>query len=1038
MIRDEFNTVTVTNEKQVGKVEFGKTQKAEFSSHTDNKLPEIEHNDKVQAKSTSTSQSSLDTTNLIQQSTGTASSTAAETASGAVASTSSAAASASSIAAVSTSAVVAASVVAVTAISVATGISVALHNYEYKFNSFIVTSNEVMYDLSIFDMNNEDYEIDEYRDYESEEESEQLSFNLRVYNQSYDYSNELWLGSNYGTFEGLTQGQKYNIVLTENRFGGETLFEEQFTTKDFVESSTSEPIEPIDTFVFNSFEILPEANYLTSTISVRMNYVDEDDEMTDLMLELSEIGNESNVASVILEKTTAQQEVVVIDPNGKKYNLWNSYNYSFSYKRNDETVIFDSGTIEFTDNSGGQAVFKEFLVDEAADFKEQTFKVQLNYVDSYSWYSKFVITFTNDETSESVEVPLEERTDVQVISATKYHINLEEPYTYSLTCFYKGENTTLVSEQHVLFNDYLNRETRFINFNFDETMNFDNGEIVVRLEYVDTFEYFKQFELTFTNPELEDDIVVPLETKTEEQIFNNDFSYEIYPETTYTYTLTCLNNGSKETLDSGIVSFADSLGRESKFNELIFDGVYDIQTGDFNVTLDYQDDFSYYENFVLHLAYDEFPDYPIDIEFSEDFSQGDGLYTFNVNSLDIPTDYDFNYSLTARYKGNEETLTTGGPLHFNDPNAVSEVTGITFVNGEANFEERTFDVLVDYQDDYYYFSNFILTINDIDNGNSKEFPIDNPEETQTMYADEREEPVTSDSGYLIDIVAHDLTYNLSWTSWRNGEEETETLFEEAQPLSFENSLHHSFNGFESSFDFFTEEEGSYKIPFKLDYIDEANVYSNFTIDIQYNENSSVGAGQIDCVEGEPGHDWTYGYFHSYSSDDSLISEIIDVPSYLVVYAIVRDERTGETSEDPVEIYREQVTFTLDQNKQILGATVDENVTAGMYEMYLSTIAYDGRDSNYDDCQVILEFSDGTIYTYDFMLGENATIYLNSPNEGNFDEEEFEELASSGVKISIKYCTLSDNPEDPGNPDNMLKSDPITIVCYTDFVLIIQH
>ena len=912
MIRDEFNSVKVTNEKQVGRSEFGKTQQTEYTFHKDNKLPDVELNDKVQAQSTSTSQSSLDTTNLLKQSTGSAASTSSTTT---VVTTSSA--TASSIAAASTSVVTVASVVAVTAISVVTGISVALHDYQFKFNSFLVSAHEVTYDLSIFDTKEQDYETGEYQEYNSSEEESNPTFNLRVYNKDYDNTHELWLGSNYGTFEGLNLGEKYTIVLTESRYGGETLFEEEFST--------------VTSYAFNLFQIFEEADFLKSTIYVQMDFFDDtDDNLSDFALTLTDDEDTNSSGTFSIYKTTEKQEVQLVK-DGERFDFSKTYKYAFSYKEKDKVVEFTTGTIQFIDISGGQTVFNEFV--------------------------------------------------------------------------------------------------------FDKTMNFDDGEFTVKLDYIDDFDYYSEFKLIFSNEELEEDIVVPLEATHEEQSFNKDYEYEIYPETTYTYALTCLNNGVSETLDYGEVTFADSLGRVSVFNELLFDGTYDIDSGDFAIQLDYQDDFHYYELFTLHLECEDMPDYPITISLDE----GVDVQTRNVSQLDIPIDYEFTYYLTALYKGNEVTLTSGGPFKFNDPNAVSVVNGITFINGEANFENRTFDVQVDYQDDYHYFSDFVLTINDLDNNNSKDYQIDNPEEVQTIFADEMEEPVTADSGYYIDIVSHSLTYNLRWTSWEKGEEETKTLFSEAQPLSFNNSLHSEFYGVESSFDFFTEEAGSYRLPYRLNYIDEAHIYSNFTIDIQYSENGSIGvdeAGQISFEEEIAQNNWTYGYFQSYSSSDETITSILDVESYLVVYAYVLDVRTGETSENSVELYREKVTFTRDQEKGLLGLHLYDYVSAGDYTVEARTIAFNGRDTNYTGCVFIMELSDGTVYSYDFDIGETASIGLTNPNDGTFDEEKFESLAPNGVKITIQYCTLSENPDDPtGAP---IQSDPIQLVCYTDYVFTIQH
>lgn len=913
MVRDEFNEVKVTNEKQIGRTEFGKTQSTEYSFYNDNKVPDVELNDKIQAQSTSTSQSSLDTTNLLEQrmtSVGSASSGTT------VVATSGAATSASSIAAASASVATVASVVAVTAISVVTGISIALHDYQFEINYFSISAHEVTYDLSIFDNKAKDYEIDEYREYEQDKEESSPTFNLRVYNKDYDNTHELWLGSNYGTFSGLKLGEKYKIVLTESRYGGETLFEEEFST--------------IASYAFNSFTLFDEANFIKSIAYVQMDFFDDVDDLSDFTLELTDVDDPNNSGSFPISKNTEKQEVALVK-DGKLFDLSKTYNYVFSYKEKGKLVEFARGTTNFYDISGGETVFNEFI--------------------------------------------------------------------------------------------------------FDKTMNFDDGEFIIKLDYQDDFNYYSDFKLAFSNEELEEDIVVPLETTIEEQSFNKDYEYEIYPDTTYTYTLTCLNNGVTETLDFGEVTFTDSQGRVSVFNELVFDGTYDIKTGDFNVKLDYQDDFDYYDIFTLHLECEEIPDYPISVSLDTTTK----VQTRNVTSLDIPIDYEFTYYLTALYKGNEVTLTSGGPFSFVDPNAISKVNGINFIDGEANFEERSFDVQVDYQDDYSYFSNFVLTINDLNNNNTKQYAIDNPEEVQTIYADELEEPITADSSYVIDIVSHNLTYNLSWTTWENGEEEIATLFEEAQPLSFENSLHSEFYGFDSSFDFFTEEAGSYRLPYRLNYIDEAHIYSNFTIDIQYSENGSIGvdeAGQISFEEEIAQNNWTYGYFQSYSSSDETITSILDVESYLVVYAYVLDMRTGETSEDSVELYREKVTFTREQEKGLLGLHLYDYVSAGDYTVEARTIAFNGRDTNYTGCVFIMELSDGTVYSYDFDIGETASIGLTNPNDGTFDEEKFESLAPNGVKITIQYCTLSENPDDPtGAP---IQSDPIELICYTDYVFTIQH
>ena len=50
MVRDEFNKVEITNDKQLKGVEFGKTQKVEFTAKKENELPEGDLNEKFVGK----------------------------------------------------------------------------------------------------------------------------------------------------------------------------------------------------------------------------------------------------------------------------------------------------------------------------------------------------------------------------------------------------------------------------------------------------------------------------------------------------------------------------------------------------------------------------------------------------------------------------------------------------------------------------------------------------------------------------------------------------------------------------------------------------------------------------------------------------------------------------------------------------------------------------------------------------------------------------------------------------------------------------
>ena len=149
-MRDEYNVIQITNDKQINAKEYGKTQKQEFSSQDENKLPEGDLNEKYVGKTIGKK------TELNVSYTKNVPSHGSET-------IITSSASATSIASTASSVVAVASTVAVTAVAVATGISVVLHDYEYKFNSFIVTSDSLTYELVIIDNKSEekyDYEYE--------------------------------------------------------------------------------------------------------------------------------------------------------------------------------------------------------------------------------------------------------------------------------------------------------------------------------------------------------------------------------------------------------------------------------------------------------------------------------------------------------------------------------------------------------------------------------------------------------------------------------------------------------------------------------------------------------------------------------------------------------------------------------------------------------------------------------------------------------------------------------------------------------------
>ena len=510
MRNNEFNTVEITNDKQVKGIEFGKTQKSETLSQKDNKLPEGELNEKYFGKTIrKQTETNVQYSAKNVQAHGSTTVTSANTA--------------SNIAATTATVATAASVVAVTVVAVGTGISVALHDYDYKFNSFVVTSDSLTCEFYVVDHKNEREDGEPYEEYDhpreqgiSSEEEEKEPFTLRVYNKNYDYSIPAYLYSNYGEFTNLKPNEQYHIVLSENRFGGETIFDEMFTTKE------NDPVSEFRGVIWDK-----KCNFLTNEMTIQLDYIDEKNSFSDFKFNLtSELVTASGPLSITYEiNKTTEPQTIKLDSN-RDFNLSLVYDYSFTFIDGGEEKIIEKGSsFQFKDNSGAESKFNKFIFDKTANFKNRTFDVQLDYVDDFNVYSDFVLTFIykfdeplqGDHPEEfGVDVPLEKTTAVQTISLDGIEISLSESYGYRLTCKYNGELETL-EEGDVTFTDNSGAIVKFNEFIFDETINYDTREITFQLDYIDELDYLYGFEFILMDIETQQERSYYLDSTTEAQ-----------------------------------------------------------------------------------------------------------------------------------------------------------------------------------------------------------------------------------------------------------------------------------------------------------------------------------------------------------------------------------------------------------------------------------------------------------------------------------------------------------------------------------------
>ena len=1051
MIQDEFNKVDITNDKQIRGIEFGKTQKMESTSQKENKIPEGDLNEKYVGKTIKkVTEINVDYVNKVPTH---ASQTVVQ---GSTTATTAAAA--------TTSVAVAASTVVVVAVATVTGISVALHDYKYEFKSLIISSNELRYELYVYDamQSEEDYYLSFEEDVEPEieeeyDESSRAPFKLRVYNKNYDATQYVWgYSTNYGVFDHLTLGDTYSIVLSENRYGGEEIYKDTFTT--YVNSSITD------------FVLYENADFKEGTFECYLDYSDDDNLFSDFVLEFYEVERpERVVLSFPLEKKIGAQTLSLFNEDQEALiDLDKEWGYRLTYSRDGQTLTYKEDKITFVDYLGRKSEFNEFVLNREANFKENTIEVRIDYVDGYEYYDDFNLILTQvpaeddgassgqeeEERYYSQEIPLESTNETQTIDLNEYEMFVKYDYfkyTYRLTCNYRGNLVTLAEETTPFsFTDMSGAKSEFNGFEFKKEANFLTNTFKVNLDYVDDFERLYSFTLHLFPNGVNAQYDFYLDKTTEEQTctFNENDHWMFSFDYEYSYTLTYWNDSEEitytETPDTPF-TFTDISGGKSVVNGVTFTGQYVMSTGMAEVQLDYQDDFGYLDDFTLHLlgpivdqsSGDYNPvnyanssgisidDYPYEISLEKTLD----VQYFNVNEYGIELgESKYIYALTYTYRGNEvDPIHGSNQIEFFDPDAESVVNGLTFVNNEANFNTREFYVQLDFQDDYGYFSNFTLQMWDDTYGGFCERQLEKTTEPQKLTIDDYD---YNEYKYPVDIAEGDLTYNFYYTTSETGDPSTQYFFEQSQPITFTNSLKSEFYGFECSYDFTTKDNGELVLPFRFNCVNDAEYFSAPELYITPTDNDEDILATISFANEVMDDGWQYGSFSPYGS--FTIEELTNGDYYNVIVACYEKDGYNGAEQRMIK-FNEPHAFTLDQKQEIYNAHISDYIIAGNWEMYMSLIA-NGQFDMFADGELILTTSDDETYTYDLSLAEYPTVQLNMPKEGNLTDDEIEAILANPVSVSIRYCTLKQSTSGTGYD----KSEPITIECLSSYQFWVSH
>ena len=754
---DEFTNSKSNNESFIAKSEYGNVQDSEFSDSGEMHLHKAAYDASLmkQQSNGSTESPSVE----ISSAGGASGATGAASSSGTVVSST---VSATSAAAATTGVIVIASSVAVASLGVLTGISVALHDYDFKINSFIISSNQLNYNLTIIDKEMSDDDLEHYYDQQDMEEGkEKMPFVIRIFNNNYDSSQELFYFEQSGVFTNLNLGDKYNLVVSENRFGGQIIYEDTFIT--YVNSA------------FMDFEFYGLSNFEDGTFQVYMDFVDEKDVLDNFTISLYyPDAPEKTVASFELEEVSGTQNVSFLNENQQPViDLTEEYGYTFSYTNDGSPVEYRSGTVSFFDMYGRSTQFNKFIYDKTVNFLDSTMEVTIDYIDYFNWYDNFVLTLTAhygldeqgnattaDTWEEDREISLIATNQPQTINLMEQDINYEDAlFTYVLTADYRGTNIELDREDTPFkVTDNSGAVSEFYGLEFNKTMSWKDYTMTFRLDYVDEFGYYDNFivhmtqiydagEQTYT-----DNFDIPLDSTDETQIIDvseyEPIVYEVDENYLYQYYLTADYRGYETTLVELTAPFElhDDGNSESRWNSFIFDKTANFLTNSFEVRLDYVDDFFYYTNFVLTLL-----PYGVNAEYNFSLSETTDTQTCTFDGQEhwnYSFDYDYGYRLTCDYRGVETTLVEGDTeFKFTDNSGFHAL----IFDQTYDYGNNTFDLRLDYDTSSSDFSNFVFYLYDGVYTDTvwAEIPLEATNETQTIDMEEYEIGAEQDFVYSL-------------------------------------------------------------------------------------------------------------------------------------------------------------------------------------------------------------------------------------------------------------------------------------------------
>lgn len=859
---------------------------------------------------------------------------------------------ATSVATAGHAAVVAATVISVTTVSTVVGISVVSENkINLNFTDFSLSSERLDYRL----------ELEGVLD-------EKDPFFLYVRNENYSQKVELHEGINEGTFDGLGSKQVYNVAVRQERYGGKNLYEDSFTS---VEISRVYGVR---------WDRM--ANYLTHTIDFELNYVDDRDVISDIFFQLKEEEQEEPYRFV-LNKTREMQSIDIANLGDLEDRV---FQYNVSYLENGEPRETEWLETFIDDCSLGVSRVHGIKWDKTADFENNTFDIELIYVDDFNRFSDFKLLLSPMATGtadapDPVSFDIEKKNGVQTISYDDSELFIETmPYTYRFSYLDKGVEVVMPNgEGEITFknNNFVQHDPEFIGVDWDHKVTLGSRLTTLSLNYIDPDNRLSEFVLHMDLADWGDHLEYPLDKTLDPQTIFLDGLEMVDSSITVSAYIMYKDSETVSSFDLGTVVLEPTGSNFSYFeinpNAKFYSRTFDVFLGyedpdgnlsDFTLTFEYEG--KNYDVALQAISDSQTAEFPSDIELDEETTYP---YTFTYHDAELGEDVAFE----------------SGSVQFTDLEKGS-ITELLWPK-TANSKTREFTFGVDVLDPLGRISDVTLFLQTSGSADGVEFPLDVIGEEQTF---ETVDP--TDGSYIIDIFSS-LYYEVRYVY-----DGTKNLVYESGMTSFSPISASGITGLNCDF---TISSTDYMMAAKMEFSTPSDKYSGYTFHVL--DGDTEVTSKLFGEEGQKPEDWVYLGMADYSTGSDYCVNLNQEYDYQIT-AFYYDETTG-TGEDEI-VYSGKATFTEAEEPVVYGGRVISQEIVPTSPQFGLQILYFQKGSHFSNTSVRVSNQDGEAHVYDYELPDPRQNYtyvdMSTSVAGSYDAEAFARSLSSGAKIEFMY------------------------------------